>query len=344
MKHVTTPYRKEDTRPRPATEWTVSAEEATQRLDVFLAAAGRLVTRGRVGWALQRGKILLNDTDVGPSDRGRRLAAGDRVRLWMDRPGSARTRLRADHPDGGLQIVFEDEALIVVDKPPGLLTVPLARRAEASSVLEQLSAHLRTKGKRRPLVVHRIDRDTSGLVVFATTVAAQEVLKGQFARREPERTYLGIVAGVPAPPTGEWVDYLTWDGVSLTQRVSDRRDPRAQESRSRYAVREVFRRANAALLEIQLETGKRNQIRIQAQRRGHPLLGEQQYAGDASAAGPDFDRQALHAWRLRFAHPVTGRPLTVEAPLPADMRDLVTALRARDVQRKEQKGRSPKKG
>lgn len=340
---MTTPPRDRITPARAATEWTVSPDEAALRLDVFLATAARLGTRGRVGWALQRGKILLNDSDAGPADSGRRLAAGDRVRLWMDRPGSARTRLRrADHPDGGLQLVFEDDALIVVNKPPGLLTVPLARRAEASSVLEQLAAHLRTKGKRRPLVVHRIDRDTSGLVVFATNAAAQGALKEQFARREPERSYLAVVCGVPKPPSGEWLDYLAWDGASLTQTVSDRRDPRAQESRSRYAVKEVFRRADAALVEVQLVTGKRNQIRVQAQRHGHPLLGEQKYTSGAVDAGHDFERQALHAWRLRFAHPVSGRLLSLEAPLPVDLRELVAALRARDAQPRERKGRSPK--
>ncbi len=327
-----------------ATEWTVQPEEAALRLDVYLAGAGRLGSRGRANWALQRGKVLLNGADAGPGDSGRRLAAGDCVRLWMDRPGSARTRLRrADHPDGGLQIVFEDDAVIVVNKPPGLLTVPLARRAEASSVLEQLSAHMRTKGKRVPLVVHRIDRDTSGLVVFATGTAAHHVLKEQFLRRRPERIYLAVATGVPDPSAGEWHDYLAWDGSSLAQTVSERHDPRAQESRSRYVVREVFQRANASLIEITLVTGRRNQIRVQAQRRGHPLLGEQMYTIGVPAGAAAFERQALHAWRLSFEHPVTGRKLTLEAPLPADLRGLIDSLRARDAQQREIKGRSPKK-
>jgi len=342
-KHVSDGQRNQGRQP-DATEWTVSPDEVSLRLDVFLAVAGRLGTRGRASWALERGKVFLNDQDAGPADSGRRLAAGDRVRLWMDRPGSARTRLRrADHPDGGLQIVFEDDALIVVNKPPGLLTVPLARRADASSVLEQLSAHLRTKGKRHPLVVHRIDRDTSGLVVFATNAATQRGLKEQFARREPERVYLAVVAGVPDPTTGEWRDYLTWDGASLVQQVSDRHDPRAQESQSRYAVRERFRTANASLVEVRLITGKRNQIRVQAQRRGHPLLGEQMYTSGTSDPGHVFGRQALHAWRLSFRHPVSSRVLALEAPLPVDLRHLVESLRARDGQRREQEGRSPKK-
>lgn len=321
------------------TDWVVAPDEASQRLDVFLAAETRLGTRGRANRALTRGKVLLNERDAGPADGGRRLAAGDRVRLWMDRPGSARTRLGAGgRVDGGLQIVFEDDSLIVVNKPAGLLTVPLARRADASSVFEQLAVHLRTKGKRRPLVVHRIDRDTSGLVVFATTPAAQHALKDQFARREPVRAYVAVVAGVPEPAIGEWTDHLAWDDRALAQTVSDRRDPRAREAHSRYVVREAFPGAGAAVLEVQLVTGKRNQIRVQAERRGHPLVGEQMYTGGLRSLGAAIGRQALHAWRLSFAHPVSGRVVTIEAPMPPDLAELIAHLRA--LERKGEKRRA----
>lgn len=336
---MTATHRNENALASGVTDWVVAPDDASQRLDVFLAAEARLGTRGRANRALTRGKVLLNGRDAGPADGGRRLVAGDCVRLWMDRPGSARTRLRhGGHVDGGLQIVFEDDALIVVNKPAGLLTVPLARRAEASSVFEQLSAHLRTKGKRRPLVVHRIDRDTSGLVVFAATPAAQRALKDQFVRHEPVRVYLAVVAGVPAPTSGEWRDYLAWDDRALAQTVTDRRDPRAREGHSRYVVREAYPRAGAALLEVQLVTGKRNQIRVQAEQRGHPLVGEQMYAAGAQGLEAAIARQALHAWRLSFAHPASGRLISIEAPMPADLVKLIGTLRAHE--RKSEKSRA----
>jgi 23S rRNA pseudouridine1911/1915/1917 synthase len=163
-------------------EWTIAA--AGQRLDKFLAAAERLGSRSRAATALARGKVFVNGTEVGIADAARTLAAGDSVRVWMDRPGSARgtPRLKAD---ADLDIVFEDDSLIVINKPPGLLSVPLERKSEQPSVFDLIEARLRSHGKRRPFVVHRIDQDTSGLVLFAKDPDTQRRLKLQFARREP---------------------------------------------------------------------------------------------------------------------------------------------------------------
>jgi 23S rRNA pseudouridine1911/1915/1917 synthase len=227
-----------------------------------------------------------------------------------------------------LDIVHEDSSLIVINKPPGLLTVPLKRREDASSVYDELVDYFRSKGKRTPLVVHRIDRDTSGLVMFAKDGRTQHVLKDQFERREPERYYLAVVAGHPAPPEGTWRDRLVWDADALEQREAESRDRQAAEAISEYRVLESF--PAAALLEVQLRTGKRNQIRIQAGLRGHPLAGERQYVYEGAAAGwIDFPRQALHAWRLAFQHPVTGRAVHLEAPIPVDLSRLLEHLRKR---------------
>src|SRR5262245_14134993 len=179
--------------------WTVAEAEAGVRLDKFLAAPGRLGSRARAVAAIERGKVFLNGAEATLAETASRLASGDRVRVWMDRPGSARARPRPQQVTE-VTIVYEDDAVLVVDKPPGLLAVPLERKANAPSVFDRLEEHFRSRGKRRPLVVHRIDRDTSGLVVFAKTLRAQEALKEQFKRREPERVYLAIVYGVPSPP------------------------------------------------------------------------------------------------------------------------------------------------
>jgi 23S rRNA pseudouridine1911/1915/1917 synthase len=309
--------------------WLVPAPETGVRLDKFLADASRLGSRGRASWALERGKVFLNEEEMGPGDASRRLGGGDAVRLWMDRPGSARQRTRRASSDGEqLQIVYEDDALIVVNKPAGLLSVPLPEHEDSESVQDYLLALLRSRGKRRPLVVHRIDRDTSGLVIFAVKTDAQLRLKDQFRRREPRRTYLAIVYGVPSPPAGVWRDHLVWDDHSLIQRATHARDPRGKESLSEYRLLEDF--GDASLIEVRLITGKRNQIRLQARLRGHTLIGEQRYVyGPDELRMLDFPRQALHAFRLSFVHPISGRDMAFEAPLPRDMEGLLQALRKR---------------
>jgi 23S rRNA pseudouridine1911/1915/1917 synthase len=306
--------------------WTVDESDAGTRLDKFLAAPGRLGSRAKAAAALERGKIFLNDNEAGLSEAAVRLSAGDVVRVWMDRPGSSKARPAPLEP-GGLRIVFEDDSLLFLDKPPGLLAVPLARRDEAPSVYEHVEEHLRTRGKRRPHVVHRIDRDTSGLVVFAKHARAQQRLKDQFRRREPERIYLAVVYGRPDPPEGTWRDHLVWDEEALIQKETHPRDPRAKEAVSEYRVLETF--DAASLVEVRLHTGKRNQIRLQARLRGHMLIGEQRYVfGPESLRPIAFPRQALHAWRLAFRHPDDGRPVSFEAPLPDDLERLLARLRA----------------
>jgi 23S rRNA pseudouridine1911/1915/1917 synthase len=308
------------------TRWIVDEASHGERLDKFLAAENRVGSRGRAADALARGRVFVNDQEAMPADASRRLVPGDRVRFWPDRPGSAKKKTpRAARP-GELPIVYEDDALIVVNKPPGLLAVPLERQEDATSVQDELALHLRSKGKRRPLVVHRIDRDTSGLVVFATRPEAQAKLKDQFRRREPERVYLAVVYGHPSPASGSWHDHLVWDHRQLIQKETHPRDPRAQEARSEYRVVERLR--GASLIEVRLITGRRNQIRLQARLHGHTLVGEARYTYGPGALRPiEFPRQALHAHRLAFRHPLSGQPLSFEVPLPIDMKELIRSLR-----------------
>jgi 23S rRNA pseudouridine1911/1915/1917 synthase len=312
------------------THWAVTAREAGVRLDKFLAAADRIGSRVRAATALERGKIFLNEREMTPDQAGTRLAAGDVVRAWMDRPGSAKRRATLGD-DRDLPIVYEDDTLVVLDKPAGLLAVPLPlrRRENARSVFDDLKEYLRRRGRRRPFVVHRIDRDTSGLVVFAKSAAAQDHLKGQFKRHLPERVYQAVVYGHPSPASGTWRDHLVWDDRSLIQKETHPRDPRGKEAISHYRVLEQLK--GAALIEVRLVTGRRNQIRIQARLRGHTLVGEQRYTyGPDTLRSIAFPRQALHAQRLAFKHPTDGRELRFEAPLPPDMRKLIEQLGMRN--------------
>jgi 23S rRNA pseudouridine1911/1915/1917 synthase len=306
-------------------EWTIAQADAGTRLDKFLAAPDRVGSRAKVVTALERGKVFLNDVECAVGDASKRLVADDVVSVWMDRPGSA-TRRPGPYKTGALDILFEDDALIVLNKPAGLLSVPLERRHQSPSIVTLLEDYFRSSGKRKPFVVHRIDLDTSGLVLFAKTALAQQRLKDQFRRREPGRLYWAVVYGHPDPARGTWRDRLVWDTKALIQKETHPNDPSGVDAVSNYSVIERF--AETSLIEVRLETGKRNQIRIQARLRGHTLVGEKRYVFGPDVLRPiAFPRQALHARRLAFRHPSDERPLEFEAPLPRDMADLLTRLR-----------------
>lgn len=312
---------------RTIPEWAVTVEDRDVRLDKFLAAPDRLGSRSRVGQALERGRVFLNETEMAPKNAALRLRPGDVVRVWTDRPGSAGRRTGVFRT-GDLQILYEDDVIVVVNKPAGLLSVPLPVRDAATSVYDQLTAHLGGSSRRRPYIVHRIDRDTSGLVLFAKTAPGQRALKDQFTRREPQRVYLALVYGHPDPPAGTWRDVLAWDRKALAQKKARKTDPRGREAVCDYRVVESF--ADCALLEVRLHTGKQNQIRIQARLHRHVLVGERKYARhDEAIQSIEFSRQALHAHRLSFRHPSDGRQVGFEAPLPDDFSRLLRVLRSK---------------
>lgn len=305
--------------------WQVSESESGARLDKWLAAAERLGSRSKALAAIERGKVFINDAEQTTADAARRVQTGEKIRLWMDRPGSAERRYTERH-DSGLHLIYEDSSLLVINKPAGLLTVPLPAQPNEISLLDHLKIHLRSDKKREPLVVHRIDRDTSGLVIFAKTPEAQRKLKEQFEQRKAERIYLAVVHGHPKPESGMWRNYLVWNQDALKQQPAERRDKNAQEASCRYRTLENF--SGAALIEVSLVTGKRNQIRIQAGLRGHTLVGEKKYVYDPAPRHKiEFARQALHAHRLKFSHPVNNRPMNFEAPPPNDFQGLIEKLR-----------------
>jgi 23S rRNA pseudouridine1911/1915/1917 synthase len=217
-------------------------------------------------------------------------------------------------------IVFEDAHILVVDKPPGILTVPLP--GKSSRNLKDLLNDYLTKKKRTAHPVHRIDRYTSGLVVFAKTQKARDALVEQFKNRTPERVYLALVRGTP-PEAGTLRHRLelTTDGFRQhVVRVG------GTEAVTHFKVLEQF--DNLALLEVRLETGLKNQIRVQFSQAGHPLVGDRHY-NPSESEEKFLTRQALHAWKLGFAHPETRRMVSFEAQIAPDMGRLLTMLRKR---------------
>lgn len=296
------------------------------RLDKFLAAAGRAGSRPRAADAIARGRVLVNDEEVPAGAGARPVRTGERVRLWMDRPGSASRTVRPAGRDG-LVILHEDDDIVVIDKPAGLLTVPLDGDSQAPSVLELVHDRYRSHRTREPLVVHRIDKDTSGLVMFALHEQARAALVRQFANHTPERVYLALVNGHPDPPAGTWEDRLSWDADAFVQRRARPGDPDARDASCTYRI--VTRFADASLLEVRLHTGRQGQIRAQAQLHGHSLVGDRRYRPREGEPGHAlrFPRQALHAQRLGFEHPSGGTPVTFSAPMPPDLRDYLEKLR-----------------
>jgi 23S rRNA pseudouridine1911/1915/1917 synthase len=311
------------------TNWTVDASSDGMRVDAWLAAREEIGSRGKARDAIACGKVVRNGAELTFADAGRRLAAGDTIGFWPDRPGSSRPRSRdIVSARRALAVVHEDDAIVVVNKPTGWLVEPLpGEEAGEVTLLDVLEDHLRHR-RVRPLVVHRIDRDTSGLVLFALGAAARDVLKAQFERRTPERAYLAVLNGRPIPPSGTWRDRLAWDKDRLVQKRAHADEERARDAEARYRVIEQFEWQ--AFVEVWLVTGKRNQIRVQAGSRGHALVGERQYRFGRprdEAHEPEFGRQALHAARLAFVHPVTRRRVEFTAALPDDMKRLLQMLR-----------------
>ena len=274
-------------------EWVTDAN-ADIRLDLWLTRHADAGSRGRAAGWLEKGKVFLNGQAADPDDAGARLQAGDRVGVWIDRPGSARASDRAVR---GQHHLF---ASWPKTRPSSSSTRPRAcsssrcptgpgRRRRSSTCCPARSITMRAGGL---YVVHRIDRDTSGLVLFARTADARDALKDQFERRTPTRVYQAVLLGEVTPERGTWTDRLAWDAEAFRQRRAHGRDARGKDAVAHYAVMEQY--ADAALVEVSLVTGKRNQIRVQAGMRGHPLLGERQYrfGSPAGAAGPAPHRAA----------------------------------------------------
>jgi 23S rRNA pseudouridine1911/1915/1917 synthase len=229
--------------------------------------------------------------------------------------------------------LHEDSDLLVVEKPAGLLAVPTAER-EKDTLLSRVSLYLQHRYRRRPYVgvVHRLDRDTSGALVFARTREALRFLQERFRSHEIEREYLAIVEGQPAPD-GSFDAALAGDGT-LRRRGVARPGERGKRAVTRYRLLEKLR--GSSLVSIELETGRTHQIRIHFAASGHPVLGDRVYRSPTAPPPPiEAPRQMLHARRLGFPHPRDGRFLRVESPIPEDFAGLVSDLRSKKSHQKK---------
>lgn len=295
------------------------------RLDQALARTLPQYSRARLQSWIEAGAVRID----GRLPRARdKVLGGEQVRIEARLPADE----RVEPQDLPVQVVFRDRALFVIDKPPGLVVHPGAGNPRGTLQNALLALDPRLAHVPRAGLVHRLDKDTSGLLVVARTPEAHTALVAALAAREIEREYMAVCQGVMT--AGGTVDAPIGRHRTVRTRMAVRQDGR--EAVTHYRVVQRFRAHT--LVRVRLETGRTHQIRVHMAHIGHPIVGDAVYGGRRripAGASPQllealaaFRRQALHAARLRLAHPVSGREMEWESPLPEDMNRLVAALEA----------------
>ncbi|HVF70964.1 MAG TPA: RluA family pseudouridine synthase [Chthoniobacterales bacterium] len=289
------------------TKLTVEPGEGGQRLDRYLAGALPDFSRSRLQTLIKDGFVTLNGDAVRPRDAVR---AGDAIVLRL--PDIV--KVEAQPEAIALDVLFEDDDLLVLNKPAGIVMHPGAGHAQ-HTLVNALLAHCTNLsgigGKERPGIVHRLDKETSGALVIAKNDSAHRGLSKQFAARTMSKVYLALVAGRPQKPSGV-IDKAIARHPVHRQRMSIAR----RQGRSAKTEYRVLRsNGEVSLVECVLHSGRTHQIRVHLHHLGHPVLGDKLYGGKRAG---DYPRQMLHAWKLGFTHPRSEEALTFTAPIPAD--------------------------
>jgi 23S rRNA pseudouridine1911/1915/1917 synthase len=307
----------------------VPDEAAGVRLDAFLAASHPGKSRSVWKRFIEDGRVAVDGRPA--AKPGFPLKPGMAIEATI--PEAPPEHLEGE--DIPIAFIFEDEHLAVVMKPAGLVVHP-GHGARSGTLVHALLgrglALAAAGGIDRPGIVHRLDKDTSGLLLVAKTDAAHRGLAAMFARRAIEKTYLALVWGRPRPPAGRIDDAIGRSRRDPTKMMV--KAPRSREATTIYRTLETL--PGATMLEIDLVTGRTHQIRVHFAARRHPVIGDTRYGGapwrllrdpERRALFAGFSRLALHATRLKLTHPITGAPMSFSAPLPDDVASLVDALR-----------------
>lgn len=258
-------------------------------------------------------------------EAGLKLVAGYQIAVRWDTHRKYHPKPRPRGPLG-FEVVFEDKHLIVVNKPPHLLTVP-TDHGETNTLVDKVSTYVRHIGKGRgAFVCHRLDRGVSGLLVFGKTQQVSDQIRDQFEARKPQRRYVALVAGLVKPAEGTFRTHLA-TAQNLTRYSTEDEDVGQLAITHYRVVRHVI---DTTLVEVWLETGRRNQIRVHFSEAGHPVLGDERYRPeDARHPAWPYERLALHAWTLGFDHPVTGEPLAFQTQLPHEFNAFLRGVHRR---------------
>jgi 23S rRNA pseudouridine1911/1915/1917 synthase len=292
----------------------VPDEAAGERLDRFLASLPEVGSRGVAERLLETGNVLV---DGRPLDKSRRLSGGEELEFAP--PEKLSTELEPEQMD--LRIAYEDEHLMVVDKPAGLVVHPGSGHAAGTLVHGLLEHDIAGGDAGRPGIVHRLDRDTSGLIVVARSEEAHARLQALIRNRALERHYAALVVGRPRSRSGRIEAPIGRDRRDPLRHSLDTDRPR--EAVTHFEVRELL--ARHTLLDVRLETGRTHQIRVHLAAVDLPVAGDTVYGRPREL---DLERQFLHAGRLVFPHPFTAERVDVESPLPSDLAAALEAARA----------------
>jgi 23S rRNA pseudouridine1911/1915/1917 synthase len=296
---------------RSTSQRTVPREAAGLRLDRFLAGLPEVGSRAAAERLLAEGAVLVDGT---AGEKSARLAGGERIEF---EPLESQPPLVPE--DVGLRVAYEDEYLLVVDKPAGVVVHPSGGHGTGTLVHGVLELGAAGGDEERPGIVHRLDRDTSGLLVVARSEEAHRRLSRLLQRRELEREYLALVRGRPRSRTGRIEAPIGRDRRDPTRQSLDTDRPR--EAVTHFELVELL--DQNALLRVRLGTGRTHQIRVHLAAIGLPVVGDPVYG----VPDPALGRQFLHATRLTFTHPFTGARVEVESQLPADLARYLIELR-----------------
>ena len=295
------------------TRLTVNPGEAGSRLDRWLAARLPEFSRSRLQALIKQGHVRVNGA---AAKAHRKMAEGEETSVDVPPPTPV-----AIGPEAiPLRVLHEDAHIIVIDKPAGLVVHP-APGHPTGTLVNALLHHCRDLGgiggELRPGIVHRLDKDTSGVLVVAKTEASMRNLVSQFKGRQVAKEYVALVRGRPSPPSGT-IETLIGRSVHDRQKMSAK-PRRGRAAVTHYETTETF--SDFSLVRLRMETGRTHQIRVHMTHIGHPILGDDKYGRGRSGhrVGPAAARQMLHAERLSFRHPADGKSVTFQAPMPADM-------------------------
>ena len=296
----------------------VPPDHAGSRLDRFLAESGLGVTRSRARKLIDAGHVTVNGAVAASASL--RLKEGAEVSVAMPEPEDMDTAAPEDIP---LDVAYEDDEVIVINKPPGMVTHPSAGH-RSGTLVNALLAHCGALscvgGVTRPGIVHRLDKDTSGIIIAAKTDRAHQSLSAQLKDRTLSRTYVAVVRGKPKSTEGIIETSIGRHPVHRKKMAVLKKGGRVAVSSYRVA-QEL---EGASVVEVSLRTGRTHQVRVHMKHIGCPIAGDTVYG--RGGGGFPIKRQALHAWRLAFTHPATGRRMELAAPLADDMAGLIRAL------------------
>ena len=311
---------------------SVDTEDAGKRLDHFLATRLDSISRARVQEMIAEGKVLVNDA---PAKASLKLRGGERISVLGE---AQRAPLKAVAEAIPLDIVYEDDDLAVINKPAGMMVHAGAgatddarnRGTLVNALLHHMASLSKVSGELRPGIVHRLDKETSGLIIVAKNDNIHRKLSAQFAAREVKKKYVALVHGWVKKDSGTLAQSISRDPVRRMKMTARLAGGRPAVTHYRVARRLDTKFGKFTLLDIKIDTGRTHQIRVHVSAMGHPVTGDTMYGAPKQARGKNavtaLPRNFLHAAELEFKHPRTAETIALKSELPEDLRDFLCKL------------------